>query len=82
MERERGSLKVESEEVTVVVDVKEDVVDIKETKETVNHSDKGKEKEESEVDSGTSSLSLVVEHIQRNITSCPLCSQNFVSPKV
>ena len=81
MERERGSLKVESEEVTVVVDVKEDVVDIKETKETVNHSDKGKE-EESEVDSGTSSLSLVVEHIQRNITSCPLCSQNFVSPKV
>ena len=82
MERERGSLKVESEEVTVVVDVKEDVVDIKETKETVNHSDKGKEEEESEVDSGTSSLSLVVEHIQRNITSCPLCSQNFVSPKV
>ena len=81
MERERGSLKAESEEVAVVVDVKEDVVDIKETKETVNHSDKGKE-EESEVDSGTSSLSLVVEHIQRNITSCPLCSQNFVSPKV
>ena len=81
MERERGSLKAESEGVAVVVDVKEDVVDIKETKETVNHSDKGKE-EESEVDSGTSSLSLVVEHIQRNITSCPLCSQNFVSPKV
>ena len=81
MERERGCLRVESEEVVVVVDVKEDVVDIKETKESVNHSDKGKE-EESEVDSGTSSLSLVVEHIQRNITSCPLCSQNFVSPKV
>lgn len=81
MERERGSLKAESGEVAVVVDVKEDVVDIKETKETVNYSDKGKE-EESEVDSGTSSLSLVVEHIQRNITSCPLCSQNFVNPKV
>ena len=82
MERERGSLKAESGEVAVVVvDVKENVVDIKETKETVNHSDKGKE-EESEVDSGTSSLSLVVEHIQRNITSCPLCSQNFVNPKV
>ena len=82
MERERGSLKAESGEVAVVVvDVKENVVDIKDTKETVNHSDKGKE-EESEVDSGTSSLSLVVEHIQRNITSCPLCSQNFVNPKV
>ena len=82
MERERGSLRAESGEVAVVVvDVKENVVDIKETKETVNHSDKGKE-EESEVDSGTSSLSLVVEHIQRNITSCPLCSQNFVNPKV
>ena len=72
--RERGSRKVESEEeVRVGVPEEEEKL----------HGDKvGGKGEESEGDSGTSSLSLVVEHIQRNITSCPLCTQNFVTPKV
>ena len=74
MER-RARGKVESEEEEHVV--------VAVTEEKVDHSEKGGGKgEESEADSGTSSLSLVVEHIQRNITSCPLCAQNFVTPKV
>ena len=73
--RDRGSRKVESEEVVLVK--------VTEEEEEKVHSDKvGGKGEESEGDSGTSSLSLVVEHIQRNITSCPLCAQNFVTPKV
>ena len=73
--RDRGKAESEEEE-EVVVTV---------TEEKVEHSENkggGKLGEESEGDSGTSSLSLVVEHIQRNITSCPLCAQNFVTPKV
>ena len=52
------------------------------TEEKAHIDQAGGKGEESEGDSGTSSLSLVVEHIQRNITSCPLCTQNFVNPKV
>ena len=72
--RDRGSRKVESEEEEVGVRVTEE--------EKVDGDKVGGKGEESEGDSGTSSLSLVAEHIQRNITSCPLCTQNFVVPKV
>ena len=36
----------------------------------------------SEGDIGTSSLSLVLEHIQRNITQCSLCCHSYTLPKV
>ena len=67
--RERGSRKGQTEVEGV-------------TEEKAHIDQPGGKGEESEGDSGTSSLSLVVEHIQRNITSCPLCTQNFVNPKV
>jgi hypothetical protein len=39
-------------------------------------------KEDLDSDSGLSSLSLVNEHIQRNILVCALCKQLYTQPKV
>ena len=43
----------------------------------------GKDKElELEEDSGTSSISLIAEHIDKNILTCPICSNRYKEPRV